>query len=133
MRSADGIELRGIDIRGYEDDDGNVLIDKVVFETRGEPNGATENQITFKPRKQEVTNHEVGGVEVSESNSVRLSPVDFKEKFEGIQEAKEALEAGKAVTLSCDYEVYTDDSGTAWAHSAVGIELKAENPDDADE
>lgn len=125
----DGATLRDIEIVSYKTDDGEVLVDKVKFLLQDLPNGATEPQVTFRPRTQETITYEREGMEFTETNNVRYTALQFASEYEEFKEAKDAIEDGETVELSCSYDVYdqrdnpNDDGEDAYAHSATGIEL----------
>ena len=122
--------LRDIEIVSYKNNDGEILVDKVKFLLQDVPSGATEPQVTFKPRTQETVTYERDGMEFTETNTVRYTATEFAKEYEKFKDAKDAIEDGETVTLSCSYDVYDqrDDSDAdgedAYAHSASGIELK---------
>lgn len=96
------VALRGIDVRVFTTNDDTVLVDKVAFETPDAPEG----QITFKPRKTEVTKHKIAGVETTETNTVRYTPSEFAEEFETIGHAQDVLQAGGRVNLTATVSKY---------------------------
>ena len=90
------VPLTGITVESYTTSEGVVVVDRVVFETPNAPN----DQITFKPRNQEVVSTELAGVEVTETNTVRYEPGGFAADFENIKDAQQALKDGKQVKLT---------------------------------
>lgn len=126
----EGQTLRDIEIASYKNNDGEILVDKVKFLLQDVPQGATEPQVTFKPRTQETVTYNRDGMEFTETNTVRYTASQFAKEFEEFKDAKDAIEDGETVTLTCNYDVYDqrddadEDGDNAYAHSASGIELK---------
>lgn len=90
------VEVRNVTVETFETNDGDVLVDRLVFDAPDAPNG----RVTYKPRTTEEATHQVGGIKATETNTVRYTLGEFAAEFEGIGDAQDAIEDGERVYLS---------------------------------
>lgn len=102
-------DLTNIRVKTFTTSDGDILVDKIVFEAPDAP----EQQVTWKPRKQETVRDEVAGVTREETNTVRYTIPEWAADFEVIKEAQNALENGEERQLRAQisqFDQSEDDS-----------------------
>lgn len=106
MSNEQTVTVHDMTIESFQTSEGEVVVDKVKFETLEAPNGATVEQLTFKPRTTETVTHEMGGIETSETNTVRYTPATLVEDYEWIKPLQQALNDGKQVELTADVSIF---------------------------
>lgn len=106
MAKKQTVTLHDVEIKSFQDSDDNIMVDKVIFKTVDEPQGATVPQISFKPRTQEVTKHTIKGIETTETNTVRYELAQFATEYEWIKELQDKLNAGKQVELTARVSLF---------------------------